>query len=88
MSADLQRFSIGELTVNHDSRRIPVKEADRRPGQYPYYGASGIVDWVDQYIFDGDFLLVAEDGENLRSRNTPVAFMASIHPPPKVVISQ
>ena len=77
MSADLQRFSIGELTVNHDSRRIPVKEADRRPGQYPYYGASGIVDWVDQYIFDGDFLLVAEDGENLRSRNTPVAFMAS-----------
>ncbi|MCC9075536.1 restriction endonuclease subunit S [Litorilinea aerophila] len=57
--------------------RIPVKKADRRPGPYPYYGASGIVDYVDSYIFDGEYLLLAEDGENLRSRNLPIAFMAS-----------
>ena len=77
MSSEWEIFSIGQLTVNHDSRRIPVKGPDRKPGIFPYYGASGIVDWVDQYIFSGEFLLVAEDGENLRTRNTPVAFMAT-----------
>ena len=77
MSSEWEIFSIGQLTVNHDSRRIPVKGPDRKPGNFPYYGASGIVDWVDQYIFSGEFLLVAEDGENLRTRNTPVAFMAT-----------
>lgn len=76
MSSNWKTFTVGELTINHDAKRIPVKEADRKHGKYPYYGASGIVDWVDQYIFDGEFLLVAEDGENLRSRKTPVAFMA------------
>ena len=76
MTSDWKAFTVGELTINHDAKRIPVKEADRKPGKYPYYGASGIVDWVDQYIFDGEYLLVAEDGENLRSRKTPVAFMA------------
>lgn len=61
--------------LNH--RRIPVKASDRakRQGKYPYYGASGIVDYVDSYLFDGNFLLISEDGENLRSRNTPIAFM-------------
>lgn len=68
---------LGELTENLDGRRIPVKEPDRKPGPYPYYGASGIVDRVDEYIFDGEYLLIAEDGENLRTRQTPVAFMAS-----------
>lgn len=62
-----------------NSKRVPVKAADRakRQGPYPYYGASGIVDWIDDYIFDGEYLLVSEDGENLRSRNSPIAFMAS-----------
>ena len=68
---------LGELTENLDSLRIPVKEADRRTGPYPYYGASGIVDYVDSFLFDGEYLLIAEDGENLRTRNTPVAFLAS-----------
>jgi len=67
---------IGDLTENLDSIRVPVKEADRRTGAYPYYGASGIVDYVDGYLFDGEYLLIAEDGENLRTRNTPVAFLA------------
>lgn len=65
-----------DLTESFDSKRRPVKESERKPGPYPYYGASGIVDHVDDYIFDGEYLLVAEDGENLRSRQTPIAFMA------------
>jgi len=67
---------LGDLTENLDSIRVPVKENDRRRGPYPYYGASGIVDYVDGYLFDGEHLLIAEDGENLRTRNTPVAFLA------------
>lgn len=68
---------LGELVEWFDNRRIPVKSADRKPGPYPYYGASGVVDWVDDYLFDGLHLLVSEDGENLRSRATPIAFLAS-----------
>ena len=77
MSSEWPLVPLGELTINHDTKRKPVKGPDRRPGPYPYYGASGIVDYVDGFIFDGDYLLVAEDGENLRTRQTPVAFMAS-----------
>jgi type I restriction enzyme S subunit len=76
MLADWRLRSLGELTNNFDNIRIPVRETDRRPGPYPYYGASGVVDHVDEYLFDGEYLLVAEDGENLRTRNTPVAFLA------------
>ena len=63
------------MSENLDALRVPVKESDRRPGPYPYYGASGIVDYVDDFIFNGDHVLVAEDGENLRTRRTPVAFL-------------
>ncbi len=68
---------LGKLTKNFDSVRVPVKGADRKSGKYPYYGASGIVDHVDGFLFDGEYLLIAEDGENLRTRQTPVAFMAT-----------
>ena len=76
MAGEWKTASFGELTTNFDSRRKPVKEPDRRPGPYPYYGASGVVDYVDGYLFDGEYLLVAEDGENLRTRQTPIAFIA------------
>ena len=68
---------LGEVTENLDSRRVPVRGSERRPGPYPYYGASGIVDYVDGFLFDGEYLLIAEDGENLRTRNTPIAFIAT-----------
>ena len=68
---------LGKLTKNFDSVRVPVKGSDRKLGKYPYYGASGIVDHVDGFLFDGEYLLIAEDGENLRTRQTPVAFMAT-----------
>ncbi len=67
---------LSELAENLDAKRVPIKESDRRPGPYPYYGASGIVDYVDDYLFEGQHLLVAEDGENLRTRKLPVAFLA------------
>ena len=72
-----QSLKIGDITENFDSKRVPIRGKDRVSGRYPYYGASGIVDYVHDYIFDGDFVLVAEDGENLRSRKTPIAFPAS-----------
>lgn len=77
MASEWPTAPLGELTINLDTKRRPVKEADRRPGYFPYYGASGIVDYVDSYLFDGEHLLIAEDGENLRTRNTPVAFRAT-----------
>ncbi|MGE0111651.1 restriction endonuclease subunit S [Aquabacterium sp.] len=76
MSSEWPLVKLGDLTVNLDTKRKPVKEADRKSGPYPYYGASGIVDYVAGYIFDGDHLLIAEDGENLRTRQTPIAFRA------------
>jgi len=64
------------LARNRDSERIPLKQEDRADmqGHYRYYGASGIIDWVDSYIFDGDYVLLGEDGENVMSRNLPLAF--------------
>jgi type I restriction enzyme S subunit len=76
MSSEWPLLKLGDLTVNLDTKRKPVKEADRKSGPFPYYGASGIVDYVDGYIFDGEHLLIAEDGENLRTRQTPIAFRA------------
>ncbi len=67
---------LGELATSHDALRRPVKASDRRKGPYPYYGAQGIVDFVDGYLFDGEYVLVAEDGENLRSRKEPIAALA------------
>lgn len=76
MAGEWRERPLAELTDNFDAIRVPVKEVDRRAGPYPYYGASGVVDHVDEYLFDGEYLLIAEDGENLRTRNTPVAFLA------------
>lgn len=70
------RCRLGDVVVNHDARRVPVRESNRKPGPYPYYGASGVVDYVDSFIFEGLHLLIAEDGENLRTRQTPIAFLA------------
>lgn len=69
---------LGKLVTNEDGKRVPVKMADRDEmhGTYPYYGASGVIDFVDDYIFDGVRLLIGEDGANLLARSSPLAFMA------------
>ncbi|MCA6508768.1 MAG: restriction endonuclease subunit S [Pseudanabaena sp. M109S1SP2A07QC] len=69
--------TLGDLAENLDFMRKPVTSGLRDSGEIPYYGASGIVDYVKDYIFDGDFLLVSEDGANLIARNTPIAFSIS-----------
>ena len=69
--------TLGIVATNLDSKRKPVTKGSRESGEYPYYGASGIVDYVSDYIFDGDYLLVSEDGANLVARVTPIAFSAS-----------
>lgn len=69
-----QKVTIDEITINLDKIRIPLssKERLKLEKKYPYYGAQSIVDYVDRYLFDGDYLLIAEDGENLRSQNSNV----------------
>ena len=54
--------ALGEVVEVLDSLRKPVTKIDRRPGPYPYYGASGVVDYVSAYIFDEPLVLVGEDG--------------------------
>lgn len=70
---------LGDLVTLFDSRRKPLSAIQRstRQGRFPYYGASGAIDQIDDFRFEGRYLLVAEDGENLRSRKGPVAFFAT-----------
>ena len=70
---------LGEVAEFLDGRRRPVKDSDRAKmqGDIPYYGASGIVDYVNNYLFDEDLILLGEDGENILSRNCPLAFKIS-----------
>ena len=68
----------GDITLNRDGERIPVSKDEREKvkGNYDYYGASGVIDKVNDYIFDKDLLLIGEDGANLVNRSTPIAFIA------------
>ena len=70
---------LGEVTDFLDGRRRPVKDTDRAKmrGDIPYYGASGIVDYVNDFLFDEDLILLGEDGENILSRNRRLAFKVS-----------
>ena len=69
--------TLNQIAENLDNKRVPITKNVRSNGAYPYYGASGIVDYVGEFIFDGDLLLVSEDGANLLARTYPIAF--SIH---------
>lgn len=67
-------MTLGDLGINLDTKRIPLEKQSRVSGIYPYYGASGIVDYINDYIFDGKYLFVSEDGANLLSRTQPIAY--------------
>ncbi len=69
---------LDEVVELFDHKRIPLnsRERQQRQGPYPYYGAQGIIDHIDGYLFDGRYLLVAEDGENLNSKKLPLALIA------------
>ena len=70
---------LGSIVVNHDAKRVPLSTAQRSKLNkiYNYYGASGVIDKVDNYIFDEELLLIGEDGANLLSRSTDIAFLAN-----------
>lgn len=70
---------LGEVSICRDGQRIPLSKSEREPrrGEFPYYGASGIIDHIDDFIFEEDLLLVGEDGANLVNRSTPIAFIAT-----------
>ena len=69
----------GNLSFNRDSERIPLSVSERSNLNkiYDYYGASGVIDKVDKYLFDKPLLLIGEDGANLINRSTPIAFIAT-----------
>ena len=60
-----------------DSMRIPITASERKSGSYPYYGANGIQDYVADYIFDDELVLLAEDGGNFGSKTKPIAYRVS-----------
>ena len=68
------KIRVADISENLDNRRVPIKRSVRTSGPYPYFGASGIVDYVNEYIFDEPILLISEDGENLNSRKLPIAY--------------
>lgn len=73
------RYRFSDITINYDSKRVPLSanQREERKGKYPYYGAQGIIDYIDDYIFDGKYLLIAEDGENLKSKKQKIAQLAN-----------
>lgn len=77
-SGEWEDKRLGQVAQFLDGRRIPLKSSDRakRRGPYPYYGASGIIDYIDDYIFDEELVLLAEDGANILTRSSRLAFLA------------
>ena len=74
---DWEQRKLDDVVEFLDTMRKPLEGAKRISGSYPYYGASGIVDYVDGYLFDEELILLSEDGANITDRNYPVCFLAS-----------
>ena len=76
-SGEWERYRLDECVTFLDEKRKPIKSSDRvsEKGLYPYYGASGIIDRIDNFIFDDDLVLLSEDGANILDRNYRVAFI-------------
>ncbi len=74
---DWKKDKLENMVVFLDEKRKPIESKLRKKGCYPYYGASGIIDYVDDYIFDEELILLSEDGANIIDRNYRVCFLAS-----------
>lgn len=73
-------YKLQEVFDIHNSKRIPLSKMERNKQvnkSFPYYGAQGIIDYVEDFLFNGEYLLVAEDGENLKTRNENIAQVAN-----------
>lgn len=68
---------LGEIVKFLDGKRKPLEKGERISGIYPYYGASGIIDYVKDYIFDEELILLSEDGANIIDRNYPICYIAT-----------
>lgn len=68
---------LGEVCEILDSKRIPITASNRQAGSYPYYGANGVQDYINDYIFDDELVLLAEDGGNFGSKDKPIAYRVS-----------
>ncbi|MGU8889833.1 restriction endonuclease subunit S [Clostridium perfringens] len=73
--SEWNEYKFEELTINYNTKRIPLSSKKRleKQGEFNYYGAQGIIDGIDEYIFEGEYLLIAEDGANLETRNQDIA---------------
>lgn len=69
--------SVSEVTNILDNKRVPITASERRSGKYPYYGANGVQDYIDNFIFDDELVLLAEDGGNFGSATRPIAYRVS-----------
>ena len=68
---------LGDICEILDKNRIPITASNRQSGPYPYYGANGVQDYVDDYIFDDELVLLAEDGGSFGSKDKPIAYRVS-----------
>ena len=77
--SEWKEYRLGDIVEILDSKRIPLSATQRQSmkGCYRYFGAQGIIDYINDYIFDGEYLILAEDGENLKSRKAPIARIVS-----------
>ena len=73
----MQKVKLGDVCEILDNQRVPITASERKAGPYPYYGANGLQDYVDGYIFDDDLVLLAEDGGNFGSKDKPIAYRVS-----------
>lgn len=76
-SGEWEIKAIGNIAENLDYKRIPITGSVREKGDVPYYGASGIIDYVKDFIYDEELLCISEDGANLIDRTYPIAFPIS-----------
>ena len=76
-SGEWKTCLLGKSIVLYDKDRKPIKEQERISGEYAYYGATGIIDYIDDYIFEGEYLLLGEDGANIVTRSAPLIYKTS-----------
>ena len=73
----MESYKLEDCCEILDSQRVPITGSNRNAGEYPYYGANGVQDYVDDYIFDDELVLLAEDGGNFGSKTRPIAYRVS-----------
>ena len=72
-----EKNKLEDIAIFLDNKRKPLEQSERIHGKYPYYGASGIIDYINDYIFDEELVLLSEDGANIIDRNYPICYIAT-----------